>query len=947
MKKILLCGIFLLQITHLYGQISLEHIDPFIGTGGHGHTHPAASAPFGMVQVGPDTRLEGWDGCSGYHYTDTAVYGFSHTHLSGTGVADYNDILFKPITDYRNGVPNRPIGFKKSDETASAGYYAVQLQNGVHCEFTATERTGIHRYTFPDSVRAYLFVDLGHRDETLSSDFDGEGPINFEGHRFSKSWATNQKLFFSGICNKPYTLVETQDPHTWIMDFGKLTEPLELFVSLSSTSEKGAESNLKATTLNFENARGETLNLWKGELDKTKVVGGTERERSMYATALYHAYLVPNLWSDVDGSYRGMDDKIHRDIDQNHYTIFSLWDTYRTLHPLFTITQPERTKAFVNTMLDHYDQSGRLPVWELAANETNCMIGYHSVSVIADAIAKGYAVDTSRVLTAMDKTATADVFGLGSYQKKGYLSVEDEAESVSKTLEYAYDDACISWAAGRLGDSAMASKYAIRASAYLSVTDPETGLVTPRTNGTFMENYDPKEVNNHFTEANAWQYSFSPVQDIDGWLSYLGDGDLEAGRGKLESNLDKLFSTSSQTTGRTQADITGLIGQYAHGNEPSHHVAFLYNLTRSPYKAQERVAQILSNFYSAEPDGLIGNEDCGQMSAWYVMASMGLYPIIPGQPVYTITTPVWDESIIELPNSKDLRIQTSGNGDYISEMQINGMAYDKNWVSHSQLLNGGTWTITRTENPTGWGSKELYTNKLPRDVLPAPMVHVPTTFKDSAVLEIDAHFDSPVEFWKKNGGKMDYTEPITITETSTYLARYKSDAEDNHTAVATATKKPGTWNAKITAGSPSPQYYRTGDRGMVDGVYGELDWRKGNWIGVQGDDVEVVLENPEGKEVKTVRIQVLKDIRSWIALPGKVTVFRAIEDGWEPLGEANLSKIARGNDDSAIYYADVSLQSKTNVSELKIELQNPGTTPAEHLSPGEETFIFIGEIEIY
>lgn len=948
MKKTLLFGISIFLFIICNAQTRVQLINPFVGTGGHGHTHPAASAPFGMVQVGPDTRLEGWDGCSGYHYTDTAIYGFSHTHLSGTGVADYNDILFRPITDYREAEPNNPIPFKKSEEQASAGHYSVKLDNGVFCEFTATPRTGIHRYTFPDSVRAYIFVDLGHRDKTLSSDFIGEGPINFEGHRFSQSWAENQKLFFSGICNKPYTLVETAEPHTWIMDFGQLDEPLEIYVALSSTGTDGATANLKATTLNFETALGETQALWDAELEKTQVEGGTEESRAIFATALYHAYLVPNLWSDVDGSYRGMDDKIHRDVDQEHYTIFSLWDTYRALHPLFTITQPQRTSDFINTMLDQYEQSGRLPVWELAANETSCMIGYHSVSVIADAVSKGYPVDTARVLEAMDKTATADVFGLDAYRKKGFLSVEDEPESVSKTLEYAYDDACIFWAAHLLGDTAMSSRYAHRASAYRSVLHPRNGLVTPRSNGGFLEDYDPKEVNNHFTEANSWQYSFAPVHDIDGWLAFLGDGDLEIGREKLEANLDRLFSESANTTGRTQADITGLIGQYAHGNEPSHHVAFLYNLTRSPHKAQERVSEIRSKFYTNAPDGLIGNEDCGQMSAWYVLASMGLYPIVPGKPVYAITTPVWDESTIQLPGGKELKIRTSGSGDYIAEMLINNRVHEKNWVVHSQLLDGGLWEIVRSETPTDWGTTELYSNSLPVTVLPAPEIDVASTFQDSTVLRIEPRENHPIEVWKKNGEKREYKDPITVSETTEFYARYKSEADGNHhTAVAKATKKPTSWNAEMAKGNPSPQYYRTGDAGMVDGVYGELDWRKGNWIGAQGQDIEIILERESKTEIQKVRVQVLKDIRSWIALPGEVIVSKWVGNNWLEFGRKDLSAFAKNGDDSAIYYIDFKLASSAPTSKLKVELINTGTTPKEHLSPGAETFIFVGEIEIY
>lgn len=945
MKKCI-SGLFLfLLLNTSFSQV--EFVDPFIGTGGHGHTHPSATAPFGMVQLGPDTRKTGWDGCSGYHYSDSLLHGFSHTHLSGTGVSDYSDILFKPLVNYNRAHPDSLIGFSKSEELAEAGYYSVKLNNDILCEFTASRRVGAHRYTFPKGERALLFIDLNYRDETLSAELTTDGPIMLNGHRFSKSWAQNQKVFFTALFSSPFKLIETEHPNAWLLDFGTEITSLEAYVGLSSTGIDGAAKNLKAEMALFDEIKNTTRKEWNKELNKIIVNSSDSSELTTFYTAMYHAFSVPNIWSDHSGDYRGMDDMIHSDLAFDHYTVFSLWDTYRTAHPLYTITQPERTDAFIQTMLDHHSQSGRLPVWELAANETNCMIGYHSVSAIADALIKGHSADTTEVLEAMKATATSSVFGLGEYMKYGFLSIQDESESVSKTLEYAYDDGCIAKLARHFGNNELYETYRVRASAYKSVINPATGLVQPRDNGHFLENTNPREVNSHFTEANAWQYSFAPVHDIKGWLEFLGNGDKEAGRNRLRKNLDGLFSETTETTGRNQADITGLIGQYAHGNEPSHHIAYLYNITDTPWKTQRIVHSVLNDFYSDKPDGYIGNEDCGQMSAWYIMSSLGIYPLAPGWPSYMLTTPKWENSEIKLPNGKTLRIRKTGKGKYILNLTINGRTYEKNWITHEELLEGGEWVFETTDEPSEWGKSEYFETSTGADIAPAPIINVPRRFDEKAKVEIDFPKGSPLILNRKKDTLTDMGTRFLLFESGNLYARADRPSGKGHVAKASYTKKPNDWTAKIIEGTPNSQYEAGGPSALVDGIYGDTDWRKGDWIGIQGQDIEVKLTNQAGVSfVQGLRVNLLKDIKSWISLPDTVRVFKKTEkNNFELIGERALNEIALQEDKSAVYTIVFEFE-PAELKELKVILTNPGVLPEWHPGKGGETFIFLDEIQI-
>ncbi|MDP2876164.1 MAG: GH92 family glycosyl hydrolase, partial [Holophaga sp.] len=651
-------------------------VNPFIGTGGHGHTFPGASAPFGGVQLSPDTRLDpgDWDGCGGYHYSDSRIHGFSHTHLSGTGVSDYCDVLFAPhtgdwrFTNGKNGKPGYGSAFDHASEKAWPGYYAVTLKDyGIRAELTATPRAGLHRYTFPKGKAARLVIDLEHRDEVLESSLRFVGDREIEGYRRSQSWAKDQQVYFVARFSKPFvehglvvqgTLLsrasDARDKRLKAaVSFGNQGGAVLVRVGISAVSVEGARKNLEAEIpdWNFDAVLQQTERAWEKELSKITVEGGTKDQQTIFYTALYHAMLSPNVFQDVDGMYRGRDQAIHGAEPGTHYTVFSLWDTFRALHPLLTIIDRKRSSQFARTFLRQFEEGGQLPVWELAGNETDCMIGYHAVPVLADIILKGIGgFDVLKVFEAMRASAEQDRLGLKPYKALGYVPANEEGESVSKTLEYAYDDWCIAMVAQKLGRTADYERYLKRAQGFKHLFDPSTGFFRGRMEGHWWTPFDPREVNANFTEANAWQYAFFAPQDLDALIGFHG------GKAGFAKKLDELFSAQSQISGTAQADITGLIGQYAHGNEPSHHMAYLYSFAGQPWKTQAMVRRILEEFYRNDPDGLIGNEDCGQMSAWYVLSALGFYSVTPGSNTYVIGTPLFPKATLRLENGKTFTI---------------------------------------------------------------------------------------------------------------------------------------------------------------------------------------------------------------------------------------------------------------------------------------------------
>ena len=651
-----------------------QYVNPFVGTDAHGHTFPGAVAPFGMVQLSPDTRPNAgdWDGCSGYHYSDGLIYGFSHTHLSGTGCDDWCDVLLMP----GDGTPS---AFSHEREKASPGYYEVFLDGPqVLARLTAGRRTGVHEYTFPAGVNPTLTLDLRHRDPLdawrITPRKDG-----CSGWRQSSSWARGQDVYFWMEFSAPAKcrLLDGGKKAVFTFSGKKISrqarddkrQTITVRVGISSVSEENARQNLYAEyPESFEAQRAETEAAWEAYLGKLECPWQDEEHLRRFYTALYHTGIHPSLYSDANGEYRGMDRQVHRAEGWERYTVFSLWDTFRGEHPLLWEIEPERSYDFLKSFLSIYEEGGKLPVWELSGYETDCMIGYNSAPVIADAIARGYTdFDVEKALEALVASSKRTDFGLGSFRANGLVLADDEHESVSKTLEYAYDDWCVAQVAKYLGRMDVYEEYMTSAQYWRNVFDPQTGFMRARLNGRWFTPFDPREVNNNYTEANSWQYSLFVPQDLAGLIDALG------GPEALEARLDDMFSAEEGNTGRTQADITGCIGQYAHGNEPSHHVAFLYDYAGRPDKRQSRVEQILETLYSSAPDGLCGNDDCGQMSAWYVLSSLDRYPVCPASfagltgesPITRIQKTIVTNPAFELDNdifADSLRVAISGEG---------------------------------------------------------------------------------------------------------------------------------------------------------------------------------------------------------------------------------------------------------------------------------------------
>ncbi|MFT5581107.1 MAG: putative alpha-1,2-mannosidase, partial [Psychromonas sp.] len=630
---------------------------PFIGTGGHGHTYPGASAPFGMMQLSPDTRYDGWDGCGGYHYSDSIIYGFSHTHLSGTGVSDYADLLITPqggklkkdplFIDPKKGYGHK---FSHEQEEASPGFYSVFLpEDNIQVRLTTDIHSGMHEYTFKNKDgKKQILLDLDYRDELLASDFNVESKKSVSGYRISNAWATEQHFYFFLETNIPFLKakrIKRGGRHKVLLIFPDKSEKILLKVGISAVDVAGAKNNL-ATEIphfNFETTRNKVHKMWQNELSRITFHSTLKDINEIFYSSLYHTFLVPNEFSDTDGKYRGMDNNIHtlKDKTDKQYTVFSLWDTFRGAHPLYTLIQQDRTNAFIRTFIRQDAQQNDLPVWELAGNETECMIGYHSVSVIADAYLKGLRdYDADEAFRAMVRTSNRSDFSKNFNAKNGFVSLDIEPESVSKALEYSYDDFCIAQMAKSMGNRGLSSEYNRRAMSFINHFDSSSQFFRARRSGMWMGSFRPEEVNFNYTEANAWQYSLFAPHAI-GILDKLHRNDLEG-------HLNQLFEVSSKTSGRDQADITGLIGQYAHGNEPSHHMAYLFNYVNRPDLTQKYVDSILFNLYQNEPDGLSGNEDCGQMSSWYVLSSMGLYPMSPGRPYYEFGRPICHEATLHL-----------------------------------------------------------------------------------------------------------------------------------------------------------------------------------------------------------------------------------------------------------------------------------------------------------
>ena len=954
-----------------------KYVNPFIGTGGHGHTYPGATLPFGMVQLSPDTRLEGWDGCSGYHYSDDVVYGFSHTHLSGTGVPDYADILFMPTTGdvkLNNGVNNPDEGyasrFSHKNEKASPGFYSTYIDDyRIQVELTATKRAGFHKYTFPAGKESNIIIDLKHRDKVVNSWFRVVSNTEVEGFRRSTAWADDQYIYFVAKFSKPFKNfgiakddkltehkeLEGENIKAFLTFETKEDEDILVKVGISAVNAEGAWDNMEKEMpgWDFEEVKSGARDEWNRELNKIVVKGGTEDQKMVFYSALYHAFLVPNLFMDVDGDYRGRDLKVHTAKGFDYYTVFSLWDTFRGEHPLFTITQQKRTIDFIKTMIAQYEQGGRLPVWELAGNETECMIGYHSIPIIVDAYMKGLdGFDVEKAYEAMKHSADLDFFGLRSYKEFGYIPAEDESESVSKTLEYAYDDWCIAQMAKSLGKDDDYKRFIKRAQSYKNIFDPAVGFMRAKMNGRWFSPFDPREVNFNFTEANSWQYSFFAPQDVDGLIKIMG------GKDAFEKKLDSLFNTSSETTGRQQSDITGLIGQYAHGNEPSHHMAYLYDYIGKPWKTQQRVRQIMDNFYSNKPDGLCGNEDCGQMSAWYILSSMGLYPVTPGSNIYAIGTPLFPEVQINMENGKTFVIKAENVSDkniYIQSAILNGKPFNKSFLTHNQIISGGEIIFEMGSKPNkSWGTgEENIPVSLINDNLIVPVPFVKTgdrTFFESTVVSLGSINTNDKIYYTLDGSKPDksvdlYKKPFTLKKTATLKAVAYRPTDDSYSSIIGVdfTKMPK--NRKITLKTKyANQYSAGGDGALIDFIRGTKDFRTGAWQGYEGVDIDATVDLGSIQLIHKIEMGFLQDNNAWIFFPEQVDFYVSM-NGKDFQKTATVKNDVSPKEPGTIlktFTAELS----TKVQYVRVVAKNIGICPQWHKGAGNKAWIFADEIVV-
>lgn len=977
-------------------------VNPFIGTGGHGHTFPGATVPFGMVQLSPDTRLEGWDGSSGYHYSDTTVYGFSHTHLSGTGIPDYCDILFMPTvglprlqnTAYRSG-------FKKANEEASPGYYKTLLNKyNVEVELTATQRAGLHQYTYPSTNQANIIIDLNHRDKVLNSWIEVLNDHEIRGFRQSESWAKNQYVYFYAKFSKPFKTyaIASNDviqqgkqrlDGTNIKMYVQFDDPKEVLVKvgISSVSAEGALKNLDAEIkdFDFKKVQKQAKASWNAELSKIDVEGGAppasqnqqnngagsygnnapqrrstpavdygKVKQTIFYTALYHTMMAPNIYNDIDGQYRGLDGQVHTAQGFNYYTVFSLWDTFRAEHPLLALIDKKRTLDFIKTFLAMYDQTKVLPVWPLASDETFCMIGNHAIPVIVDAYSKGIRdFDAGKALEAMKATTSRNQYGLASYRNNGFVMGDEENESVSKTLEYAYDDWCVAQMAKMMDKPQDYATYIKRSQYWKNVYNNQNSFMQARVNGSWYTPFEPTEVNNNYTEGNAWQYSFFVPHDVEGLATAMG------GKQKLESKLDELFTTKATLSGREQSDITGLIGQYAHGNEPSHHMAYLYNFTTDPEKTQVVLNNIMRTQYTDKPDGLAGNEDCGQMSAWYVMSALGLYNIAPGQQQFQVGLPQFEKAVVNLENGKSFIVLNSGtavslSNTYLQGMNFNKKPYSKLFIDYKDIADGGEFEIF-----TGRLPNKLFVQELEKPVsqvtdsliVPNPcFISASQTFRQQQ-LSIAMNCADPAAkiYYTTDGSTPNtrsniYSNPLNIVTTTTVKAIAIKNGVSSFINTGTFTQLKA--NVKISLKNKYlPNYAAAGSEALIDGLYGTANWRMGNyWQGYQNNDLEAIIDLGQVKAIRQVALNTLQDTKAWIVFPKEVQ-YSVSDDGKNYHQPVTItSKVSADNMTAQTQAFTAPINTKARY--IKVIAKQYGSLPQWHESKGSPSYIFADEIKV-
>lgn len=696
---IFICLFFSCSVAH--AQRLISYVDPYIGSGGHGHVFVGASVPFGAVQLGPENPFGGWDWCSGYNYTDSIITGFSHTHLSGTGIPDLGDVLIMPSTDtvYRSH-------YSHHEEKASPGYYSVRLAgSGVDVELTATERAGFHQYHIPPGKKLNILIDLskGTGDRTTGADIRQTDDHTIEGYRYSKGWANDQRLYFAIRSEQAIKNFVVRDGRG-VVSFGDPVAVERLKVGISPVSTSGALANIEAEIPDWDFSRvlSEAEAKWESRLGRIRVIAHNETDKKIFYTSLYHTMIDPAIFNDHNGDYMGADKKVYKGASFTNYSVFSLWDTYRANHPLYTLVQPDKVNDLIQTMLAIYQQQGKLPIWHLMGCETNTMPGTSGVQVVAEAYLKGFrGFDTALALEAIKGSDMRNEAGLDYVRSQGYIPSDKVEESVAKAMEYSISDGSAALMARKMGKKEDYAWFAKRALNYRNYFDSSVGFFRgKKADGSWNPVFDPARTSHpwidDYSEGNAWQYVWLVPQDVEGLMKLLG------GDKAFVKKLDQLFITKSLPDPKAPPDIAGLIGQYAHGNEPGHHTTYLYAYGGAQWRTAEKVRYILKNMYQATPDGISGNEDCGQMSAWYVFSAMGFYPVFPASGAYVLGSPLLDRATISLPEGKSFVVEAVNNSPeniYIQRVELNGKKYDKTYILHQDIVKGGSLKITMGSKP--------------------------------------------------------------------------------------------------------------------------------------------------------------------------------------------------------------------------------------------------------
>lgn len=711
MKKIFLtAAVALAIIFSVSAQDYTQYVNPFIGTGGHGHVFLGANVPFGNIQAGPTQKKQGWDWCSGYHYSDSTVIGFGQMHLSGTGIGDLGDVSLLPMTN----PSQREVKFSHKAEYVRPGYYSVMLASGIRVELTATQRVAFHRYSFPaDATKGYIALNLAQGigwDKMTSCKFKQESDKTVTGFRMSEGWAKDQRVYFVAEFSEPVKLEENERDTIGIFSVASTNQPLLVKVGISAVSVENARENLQQELpgWNFASVVSKANADWNSELSKIAIKTQDERAKRIFYTALYHTMIAPSVFSDVNGEYRGADGKTHKG-DFTDYTTFSLWDTYRAAFPLMTLIQPEMQRDLAETMLHIFKQQGKLPVWHLMGNETDCMVGNPGIPVLVDIALKGFNVDKKAVFEAVKASAMRDERGMGLLKKYGYIpcDLDPEKETVAKGLEYALADACIAKLAKQLGKTEDYKYFYKRSQSYRDFYfDKQTKFMRGVTSDhKFREPFDPFSTvhrQDDYTEGNAWQYVWLVPHDVHGLVAAFG------GEKPFVSKLDSLFIVNGDMGAEASPDITGLIGQYAHGNEPSHHILYMYNYVGQPWKGADKIRYVLANLYHDDFDGLSGNEDVGQMSAWYILSSVGFYQVDPAGGRYVFGSPLFDEATLNVGNGKTFRVVAHNNSSenkYIQSAKLNGKPYTRSYIDFKDIVRGGTLEFVMGNKPSQFGVK--------------------------------------------------------------------------------------------------------------------------------------------------------------------------------------------------------------------------------------------------